>query len=214
MKTPVTKQRLRNHLTYSWWKYALLLIVAILGWNLIYTVTRYRVPEEKKVIMNLYVYADQEGLNAYMAEVNATLMPEMEEMGTVYTALDDLYGEMIFTTHVTIAEGDIFLLSRSHFQQYASTGVFLALETDEELMTTLEGVSVTQGWRALAENGEQHLFGIPCANLPGMAAYVYDPSDCFLTVLSNNQNDEYVLQFLNIFVSDMLEEVIPEADAA
>ena len=208
MKTPITRQRIRNHLTYAWWKYLLLICVAVFGWNIFYTVTRYQPPEEKKVIMHLYAYADQNALNAYMAEINATLMPEMEEMTSVYTGLDDTYGEMIFATHIAVSEGDIYLLNRDYFQRHASSGVFLPLEDQEELIAMLEeaGVSLSQGWRTETETGERHLFAIPCANLPGLTAYVPDPTDVYLAVLYNNQNDENVLKFLNFFIADLLKD--------
>ena len=208
MKTPISKQRLRNHMTYNWWKYLLLVVIAIFGWNITYTMTRYRVPEEKQVIVNLYVYADQSALDAYMAEVNATLMPEMEEMRTAYTALDDMYGEMVFSTHLAANEGDIYVLNRDYFQRSASSGAFLPLEDQTELIAALEeaGVSLSQGWRAMSDTGERHLFGIPCANLPGMAAYVMDPSDCYLAVQYGNRNDENVLRFLQIFIDDLLKK--------
>lgn len=212
MKTPITKQRLRNHLTYGWWKYALLIVLAIFGWNLVYTVTRYRAPEEKKVVVNLYVYGDQDALNAYMAEVNAALMPDMEEMSTLFSPLDDTYGDMLLSTHMAAAEGDIYLLDRTHFQQCAASGAFLPLETQTELVSLLEeaGLSLSQGWRTVNDTGERHLYGIPCADLPGISAYIYDPSDCYMAVLISNQNDENVLKFLDIFVSDLL---TPPADA-
>lgn len=208
MKTPLTRQRLRNHLTYGWWKYALLIGLAIFGWNLIYTVTRYRAPEEKKVTINLYVFGDQQALDAYMADVNVHLMPEMEQMDTLFTTMDDTYGDMILSTHLAAAEGDIYLLDRSRFQQSAVAGAFLPLEDQAELMAMLEeaGISLSQGWRTEAETGKKHLYGIPCAELPGMAAYVYDPSDCYMSVLISNGNDENVLRFLEIFVSDLLAE--------
>ena len=212
MKTPITRQRLRNHLTYGWWKYALLLVIAIAGWNIIYTVTRYRAPEDKKVVVNLYVYADQQALNAYMADVNANQMPEMEQMDCFLTTMDEMYGDMILSTHMAAGEGDIYMLDRSHFQQSAASGAFLPLEDQAELIATLEeaGVSLSQGWRTEAESGEKHLYGIPCAELPGMAAYVYNPSDFYMSVLISNQNDENVLRFLNIFVRDLLS---PPAEA-
>lgn len=49
MKLPITKRRVRNHLTYAWWQYVLLVCLAVFGWNLIYTTTRYRSPEHLKV---------------------------------------------------------------------------------------------------------------------------------------------------------------------
>lgn len=206
MKTPITKQRLRNHLAYGWWKYALLLVIAIAGWNIIYTVTRYRPPEDKKVVVNLYVYGNTQALNAYMADVNANQMPEMEQMDCLMTTMDDMYGDMILSTHMAAGEGDLYMLDRSRFQQCAASGAFLPLEDQTELIAMLEaaGVSLSQGWRTESESGEKHLYGIPCAELPGMAAYVYNPSDCYMSVLISNQNDENVLHFLNIFVSDLL----------
>ena len=209
MKTPLTRERLRNHILYSWWKYALLVVIASFGWDIIYNMTRYRPPEAKKVTVNVYVYANETALDAYLAGVHEAQMPEMEEMSAAYTLLDEMYGDMIFSAHMASGDGDVYLLSRDYFQRYASAGVYRALEDDLELLTTLEGagISLTQGWRALSDTGERHLYAIPCANLPGIAAYVYDPSDCYLTVLFNNGNDENVMRFLNIFVNDLLQPI-------
>ena len=66
MKTPLSKEKLQNHLTYSLWKYVLLAVVAVFGWNLIYSVTKPQAPEEKKIIFGLYANADVTGMNAYM----------------------------------------------------------------------------------------------------------------------------------------------------
>ena len=49
MTFPVTKERIRNHFAYAWWQYVLLICLAIFGWNLLYTTTRYRSPEALKV---------------------------------------------------------------------------------------------------------------------------------------------------------------------
>lgn len=214
MKTPLTRQRLRNHLAYSWWKYALLLVIAIFGWDIIYNITRYRPPEEKKINLNVYVRSNEAALDAYLAEINATLMPEMEEMSATYNVLEEMYGDMVFSAHMAANDGDIYLLSRDYFQRYASSGVYRALEDETELLATLEeaGIPLTQGWRALSSTSERHLYAIPCANLPSSAYFVADPADCYLAVLVNNGNDANVLRFLNIFVSDLLQpiEIIEE----
>lgn len=207
MKTPVTVSRIRNHFTYSWWKYALLIVIAVLGWDIIYTVTRYRAPEDKKVVLSVYVYADSEGLESYMTQVNATEMPEMEEMYTIYTTLDSTYTDMIFSTHLAAGEGDVFIINRDMFQRYAASAAFLPLEEDAETTAPLEAaeISLSQGWRTETETGERHLYGIPCANLPGITRYIAEPQDAYIVVAVNNQNDENVLHFLHIFLRDMLE---------
>ena len=47
--TRITKERLKNHWMYSSWKYLLLLIICIAGWNLIYSITEYQPPREKRL---------------------------------------------------------------------------------------------------------------------------------------------------------------------
>ena len=47
--TPINKERLRNHLTYSGWKYLLLVIASIFVWNLVYAQTAYRSPQDKRI---------------------------------------------------------------------------------------------------------------------------------------------------------------------
>ena len=49
MRLPITRERIRTHFHYGWWQYALLIGLAIFGWNLLYTTTRYRSPEALKV---------------------------------------------------------------------------------------------------------------------------------------------------------------------
>ena len=46
---PITKNKIRNHFHYSFWKYLVLIAIALFGWNLIYTSTRYQSPENLKV---------------------------------------------------------------------------------------------------------------------------------------------------------------------
>lgn len=208
MKTPLSMTKIRNYVTYSWWKYALLLLLAIFGWNLVFTMTRYRPPEEKKVIINMYVDGSQEAMNAYMAGVNETLLPEMEEMLAQYTIPDATYGDMVFSTHIAAGEGDIFLVSMDYFQRYASGGVFKVLEDDAELMAIVEesGIDMTKGWRTETETAQKHIYGIPASQLPGLKQYVLLPDDCMVTVAINNGNDENVMIFLRQFVKDMLQE--------
>ena len=42
MRLPSTRERIRTHFQYAWWQYVLLVCLAVFGWNLLYTTTRYR----------------------------------------------------------------------------------------------------------------------------------------------------------------------------
>ncbi|MBQ9251247.1 MAG: hypothetical protein IJ188_01250 [Clostridia bacterium] len=207
MKTPVNKQTLRQHLTYSWWKYALLIILGTLLVNLYFTVTAYRSPESKKVSLYIYGYGNEAELNAYMARVQEEQMPDMEEMNALLLATDATYGPMQLSTYVAAGEGDVYLLPRDQFVSLATSGAWLPLEEEEELTSlfTERDISLQSGWRRDSDTGESHLFGIPIAKLPGLEKLTMVENG-YLAVLVTNGNDDNVLQFLKIFCEDMLQE--------
>ena len=216
MKTPLTKEKLQNHITYSSWKYILLAVIAIFGWNLVYSVTAYQPPEEKKIIFGLYTYADETDLNLYMESIRQELLSDMEEMNAQVIMPDEAYGAMILSTRIAARECDIYLLPRDYFQAYASQGAFMPLEEVlPDLIADLEaaGISLSRGNRNNDELGEKHQYGIPCADLPGiMPLLLADIRDMYLCVFFDTENDDNVLKFFDRFVQDMM--VAPETATA
>ena len=207
MKTPITIKAIRQHFTYSWWKYALLALLAIFGWNLIYTVTEYRPPADKKIDLFVFGVGEEELMDAYMEDIRTSEMPDMEEMGSAFLLVDDTYTPMQLATYIAVGEGHLYMLPKSYFQDYASQGAFLPLENIPGLVEKLEaaGIDLARGWRTEAESGEKHLYGIPMENFPGLAAFAYAYDDTYLSITATNGNDENSYKFLQIFLEDMLE---------
>ena len=73
MKTPVTSEALKHHITYNWWKYVMALIAGIFLVNLLFTVTAPRIPEDNKVDFYVYGLADEPSLSAYMERIRAEI---------------------------------------------------------------------------------------------------------------------------------------------
>lgn len=211
MKTPINAETLRHHFTYSWWKYVLVLVAGIFLVNLIFTVTTPRIPEDKRVDFYIYGLSDSESLNAYMEKIRSEEMPDMEIMTSLTMFPNDAYGPMQLMTYMSAQEGDVFLLTRDEFLSYASSGAFLPLEDDEELMGIFNeaGIDLRRGWRTLADSDETHLYGIPADMLPGLNALCYADNG-FLTVTVYNGNQENVMKFLRILCRDML--IAPETE--
>ena len=213
MKTPITKEKIQNHITYSLWKYVLLAVLAVFGWNLIYSATAPQTPEEKKVVMGIYAFGEEATINAYMEKVRVEQMSDMEEMVAQYIMPDEVYGEMILSTRVAARECDIYALPRQAFQSYADQVAFMPLdEVLPDLVADLEaaGISLSRGMRTNPDTGVKHLYGIPCANLPSiMPTLMCDTSDMYLSVFFTTDNDENVLKFFELFIRDMLLEPTP-----
>lgn len=210
MKTPINKNAIRQHFTYAWWKYALLAVLAVFGWNLIYTVTEYRSPADKKIDMFVFSYGENELMNAYIEQIRTTYMSDMEEMTSYFVGVDDTYTAMQLSTYIGAGEGHLYILPKDYFQSYASQGAFLPLEDVPGLtdMLTEAGISYDRGWRTEEDSGEKHLYGIPLADFPGLSAYLYDTSDLYISITVANGNDENSYKFLQRFLTDMLEEPI------
>ena len=78
---PITGRRIQNHFHYSFWKYILLAVIAVFGWNLIYTTTRYRPPESAKVeFFAEGTMSENKALDALVDRIHREAMPEMEEV--------------------------------------------------------------------------------------------------------------------------------------
>ena len=203
MKTPVNRRTLKQHLTYNWWKYLLLLVIGVFGVDLLYTVTAPRIPADKKVDFYISGNVDTEKLEAYTERVRMEEMPNLETIQTVTLYMDDQYGPMQLMTYIAAGEGDVYLLGRENFLSLASEDAFVPLETNPELMETLSGVDLQRGWRKNTETGENHLYGIPQDKIPGLIQYAYCENG-FLCVLNSSKNEENALKFLNILCRDML----------
>ncbi len=217
MKTPVTSSRLKQHLTYNWWKYLLIVAVGIGLVDILYTVTAYRPPREKTVGFYVYGYMDEPGLNAYMDHVRETEMSDMEEMNAVMLLDDSAYGPMQLMTYLAAGEGDLYLLPREEFLNYAPNGSLIPLEDDPELIALFDsaGVSLQNGWRRETETGETHLYGIPQDKLPGLGQYAY-AQDGYLCLIITGKNTDNAKRFLQILCRDMITEpaAVEQAPAA
>ena len=64
MKTPVNAESLKHHITYSWWKYALIAALCFGLVDLLYTVTAYRPPRDKTIGFYVYGYTNEQSLRA------------------------------------------------------------------------------------------------------------------------------------------------------
>jgi len=216
MKTPLTKKRLTDHFTYAWWKYALVLLLAFTGWNLIYSMTQPRVPEEKKIIVGMYGMGTSYYLDDYMLEVQREHLPEMEDVSPMDIMPDETYGDMVLTTRIIANECDIYILPTTQFQNGAGQGGCQPLdEVLPELVADLEeaGISLSRGRRQNSETGEKHLYGVPLRDLPSAQKLLFtDVTDLYLCVFHKTGNDENVLKFADILVRDMMDEnlVLPE----
>lgn len=202
----ITKHRVKNHWAYSWWKYLLMVVCVVFGVNMFFTMTAYRVPENKKVELYLCSgWADAEMAYADMWPMLQEIDPEQEELLVMNIDLmgQEYYSIMQFTTYVAAQQGDIMLLPKGEFKKYASED---AWSMYAELTPYMENgdlntgdIDLTIGTMTNASD-ESGVFGIPADTLYGLVDYGIDPADTVLAVTAYSGNEEACVKMLDAMI--------------
>ena len=210
IKTPINRETVRHHITYSSWKYIVMAVMVLMGWSLIYTTTAYRSPQNKRI--DVYVQSNigsQEMIDAFLEPIWKKTVPEMETVSSVILAtVDDYTTTMQLMTYMAAGEADIYFLNEQYFKSYASQGGFLPLEdliADGRL--NVGDIDLTKGYVTYVEEYDdndlpvktsQHLFGIPLESFYGfMNGMQIDNRNMYAVITVNNQNDDNVIPFFN-----------------
>ena len=204
----ITKERIRNHFTYGWWKYAVLVVAAILGWNLFYTTTAYRAPKDKRLDLYFVTYGLPETVTDWFSQQVLALFPELEDSmcaSISYMDDDNYYGSMQLSTYVGAAEGDIYIMTRERFDAFKGMGVFVNLDDAVASgVIDVRGMDVSRGI-ATTEEGDRGLYGIPAEPLYGlMEQFGIDNRDLMLCVMAYSENQHIAIQFVDWMVGEMM----------
>lgn len=207
MRLRITRERIRNHFHYAWWQYVLLVCLAVFGWNLLYTTTRYRSPESLKVEWYCQGLVDtqaQEELDALMEQLRLELFPEMEEVTFTAVAYDQTYGDMQLMVWVSAGQGDLYMLEREQFENLASAGAMAPLTPYIESGALQTGeIDLTAGYVTDPETGKKYLMGVPTDSLTGLQAYGIDPEGHVLSLLSNGGNLDNTVKLMQWLIDNM-----------
>ncbi|MDR1598511.1 MAG: hypothetical protein LBS11_01305 [Oscillospiraceae bacterium] len=199
VRTPINRKRVRDHFTYAFWKYALLVIIGVFGWNLIYSVTAYRPPKEKKVDVYLVTSAVESEATERLAALAAPAFPDMEALNFMSIAMgttDDYYANIQLTTYIGAQEGDIYLMPWDRFQTFAQSGLFISLdEWIADGSIDLRGIDPGQGRLTVTDDGVEaseaassHIYGIPAETLYDMLDQGVDNRGLWIGVTAYSGN--------------------------
>lgn len=187
----------------------MLAIVAVVGWNLIYTTTAYNPPKEKRLDIFFVTNAVSEETLEWVRTGILERYPEVEEANAssiVYTDDDNYYGSMQLTTYLGAGEGDLIILPRERFMAFGQSDTFVRLDDAiESGALDLQGIDVTKGILT-PEEGERGVYGIPAASLYGMMDHGIDNRDLYIAVLAYSPNTERATDWIGWLIDETLAE--------
>ena len=213
LETKLTKGSIKDHFSYSLWKYVVAAVLAFFAVDMFYIQTAYHPPEHLRI--DVYVRsatATQDSVNAFLEPVWKSTVPEMETVESVVMlplGENDYMAQVQLLTYLAAHQGDIYMLSAADFKQFAAQGAFIPLETlvaEGEIDT--DGIDVTKGYVTLVGSDEagndvlmgSHLFGIPTDSLAGFTSCGIDNGNMFLSITQSNENDENVIPFFSALI--------------
>ena len=223
-KTRLTKESLSNHFHYAKWIYVLIICLSAFGLDLLFTVTEYHPPAERKVeiyLMGGLGDVEQlDGLAARALEYGKTIDPTLEEVTFLplsYSGEDDIYGPQKLMVLLAAQEGHVYFVDRTYLEQFINMGVAQPLEgyIDQGLLDPGDRdlSNVTYEEPAPDEDtppsGATHVYALQAEPLQGLMQTeepIYYPDDKYIVVCSYVKNMDTTVQVLQ-FVMDELREI-------
>ena len=184
----LTKKKLKNHLAYSWWKYALAAAVSAMLVSIVFAVTEYRPPDDKKV--EFYVlnsYADTETMQADFWPLLQARKPEQEKLTVINLNLTDssnIYAPLQFSTYVAAQQG-------VELTPYLENGAIDAEDIDLAKGTLDRG------------DGTTAVYAIPADTLTGLNAYGNDPRDSLLCIPMYSKNADSAAALIELMLEKL-----------
>ena len=202
--------QLKNHLTYSWWKYLILAIVVVLGWNLIYSATAYKPPADKQITIYFALHGGIASESTeYLRQTVLDNDPNLEDATVIAISYseDDYYGSMRLSTYMGAGEGDIYILQRDIFDGFAAGGGFVRF--DEYLADgtlSLNGYDAGETGFMTDEDGVSGILYLPLENLYGLMDLGIDNRDLVLVVMGFSKNQDGAVRYVNWLFDNMTAE--------
>ena len=203
----LTKKRLKNHFAYNWWKYALSAAISAMLVSVVFAVTEYRPPAEKKVelyVLNSYIETESFQQD-FWPELQAR-KPEQEALTVLNINLTDssnIYAPMQFSTYVAAQQGDLFLISRDEMLKITYDG---AQEALVELTDYLDSGVIDAARLDLAQgtldrgDGTTAVYAIPAETLTGLSQYGNNPENSFLCIPLYPKNADTAAALIGLMV--------------
>ena len=205
--TKITKERIHHHFSYSWWKYVLLAVFAVFGWNMVYTMTRYQAPPDRRLGVYFVTYAiNAEALDQLRDQILREI-PGLEDascVSIVFSGEEDYYGAIQLSTYVGAGEGDIYIMNREQFNSYAQSGAFLALgDAVKAGEINAFDLNIESGYATMEDTGKRELSGIPANELYGFLEYGIDNRDLLICVMGYSKNMDAAVRCADWLVQTM-----------
>lgn len=204
-KDRITKKWLKNHIAYNWWKYLALCAACVFCVDILFSMTAYRSPEEKKVeVYVLHDYVEAPAMREALSPIFFERFPEQEELEvlSINIGSDDMYARMQFTTYAAAHQGDVYMMPVAEFQNLTAEEYDAFVDLAPYIASgviDVQDIDVS-GYAVRNADGTESVYAIPSDTLYGMTRYSNDPAGSVLCLTAYGGNVEHAAQVLNLMI--------------
>jgi len=221
MEKKYLKQDIKNHFTYRFWVYIVILAAGWFVCDLAYTMTEYRPPADRKVDFEIVApgFADVEILDALIGPqvLSSTqqIDPSLEAVSYFYVSYSgdqqaDMYGNMKFTVLMAAGEGNVWLMPRDLILGLNDSGAFIPLDDMVEAgILDVTGIDLSSGYlpqpsgkvdednNPLPADGPERLYALPMEGLQGLEQLGIPTQDLYAVIMNYCPNPQTSAAALN-----------------
>ena len=219
--TKITREKFVNHMSYGKWVYVLIIVLVWFGVDLLYTVTEYHPPAERRVDIYLMGnYVDIEPLKELEAKALAygqTFDETLEEVNfydLVFTGEDDPYTPQKLMVLMAAHEGNVYFLNRDYTEQLVRQEVALPLDEYIASGTISPGDrnlgKVTYDEPAPSEDepssGLRYVYALqtdPMTRMMDADSLSFDVRDKYMVVTSYTKNVDTTVRVLQFLMDEL-----------
>ena len=204
-KVRVSKGALRNHFQYDLWKYGLGIVLTILTWSLITTMTAPQTPADKKV--DIYL------VGGYMMEdsapdVESTILASFPELMEINIYNINVQAEMAYAGRQKLMAmlgsqtGDIYSFTKDEFAGMAQMGALLPLDNYDELKKHFTQEQLDEYTFATEDDPTPRLYGLPMTDIKLLGGIFFDTSNSAFGVMSYSKNSDKAVEVLQWIIEN------------
>jgi hypothetical protein len=219
--TKITTQRFKDHFYYSKWLYVVFILVGIVTFSMVFTITQPKIPGEYKIDISVFAASLDDNAAGGWEQDLLALLPEDQQEVNIYalgfgaSSEETLGGYSpyeIIAARMAAREDDMYIMPKETYLNLASQGAFYEMddvianyEYPEEMDLEEYKVQYSEDENA---DAPAHYYGLPVDNALGLVDIGVDPREHVIAILIYTENYDNAMTAVDFIMNKTESEVL------
>jgi maltose-binding protein MalE len=198
-KIRINKEVIRNHFHYDKWKYFLGIVLTIVSWSLLSSITKPETPPDRKV--DIYLVGGSM-LEEQASEYSDTVLADFPDLWEINLFNIPIEGEMEYAGRQKLMvmtgtqTGDIYTFPKEDFEVMAEIGAFLPLDEYTDLTKHFTKEQLGEYTKATEDDPTPRIYGLPVSDVEPMNKSFFQTENEVMCVMAYSKNSEKAIEVM------------------